>query len=277
MKQNILYSVFALLLGLSIVSCNSSGEKGTVVIETEMGEIHIRLYDETPKHKENFLKLAREGFYNDLLFHRVIEGFMVQGGDPDSKNATAEKMLGNGGPGYQIEAEILPQFYHKRGALAAARLGDEMNPERQSSGSQFYIVQGKTFSAEDMKQMAEQKGLQQMQRLQREFINRPENSWYMQLDFERLQKENMDSLQMVGQQMQAKFDAEYGKPTPYTFNDVQMKAYTTEGGAPFLDGEYTVFGEVISGMDVVDKIAAVEKGEADRPKKDIKMKVRVIE
>ena len=277
MKQNILFSVFALLLGIGIVSCGSSGEKGTVVIETEMGEIHIRLYDETPKHKENFLKLAREGYYNDLLFHRVIEGFMLQGGDPDSKGATAEKVLGNGGPGYELEAEILPQFYHKRGALAAARLGDEMNPDRKSSGSQFYVVQGKAFSQEEMKQMAEQKGLQQMQKLQRDFINRPENSWYMQLDFERLQKENMDSLQMVGQQMQAKFDAEFGKPEPYSFNETQMKAYTTEGGAPFLDGEYTVFGEVISGMDVVDKIAAVEKGESDRPKLDIKMKVRVIE
>jgi cyclophilin family peptidyl-prolyl cis-trans isomerase len=171
-----------------IPGCGPSAEKGTVIITTEHGEIHLKLYDETPQHRDNFLKLAKEGFYDGLLFHRIIDGFMIQGGDPDSKDATPEKVLGNGGPGYELPAEIVPGKFHKRGALAAARLGDDMNPEKKSSGSQFYIVHGKTFSKEEMDQMKEQKGYQKIQQLQRDFINRPENSWYTQLDFEGLQK-----------------------------------------------------------------------------------------
>ena len=135
-----------------------------VRIKTSEGNILVRLYDDTPRHRDNFLKLAREGYYDGTLFHRVIKDFMIQGGDPDSRNATAGKMLGTGGPDYTLPAEIAyPQRYHKRGALSAARLGDEVNPERESSGSQFYIVWGKTFKSAELKQMERQMAMQQEQ------------------------------------------------------------------------------------------------------------------
>lgn len=270
-------SIAVLLLVLVVPGCGPSAEKGTVIISTEHGEIHIRLYDETPQHRDNFIKLAKEGFYDGLLFHRVIEGFMIQGGDPDSKTAAAGAPLGNGGPGYDIPAEIIPGKFHKRGALAAARLGDDVNPERKSSGSQFYIVQGKKFTQDEMKEMAQQKAMQQLQGLQREFINRPENVWYTQLDFEGLQKRNPDSLRMVGEALQKKFEAEYPTPPSFEFSPEQLKLYTEEGGAPFLDGEYTVFGEVIKGMEVVDKIAAEAKDQSDRPTKNISFTVKIVE
>jgi len=277
MIKNTLNLIVTALMTIFLLACGSSGEKGTVIISTEHGEIHIKLYDETPQHKENFLKLAKEGFYNELLFHRVIENFMIQGGDPDSKGATADKTLGNGGPGYELPPEFVEKYFHKRGALAAARLGDDMNPEKKSSGSQFYIVHGKKFTKEELEQMSEQKTMQKLQTLQREFISKPENSWYMQLDFERLQEHNMDSLRMVGEQLQKKFEAEYPNPEPYIFSPEQINAYTTEGGAPFLDGEYTIFGEVIKGMEIVDKIAAEAVAPGDRPVKDIIMKVSIVE
>ncbi|MEE1222156.1 MAG: peptidylprolyl isomerase, partial [Bacteroidaceae bacterium] len=133
-----------------------------VKIITPKGDILVRLYDETPLHRDNFIKLVREGYYNGTLFHRVIKDFMIQGGDPDSKGAPADKMLGMGGPGYTIDAEILPTLCHKRGALAAARQGDEVNPERRSSGSQFYIVWGQVFNPGQMNQLSKQLRMQQM-------------------------------------------------------------------------------------------------------------------
>ena len=186
-----------------------------VLIKTSEGDITIALYDNTPKHKENFLKLVKDGFYNGVLFHRIIQGFMIQTGDPESKGAPAGKMLGNGGPGYTIPAEFKPENYHKRGAVAAARQGDQVNPTKASSGSQFYIVDGKPFNANLMAQISYQ----------------------------------------------------YGK----SFTEEQRKVYETIGGAPFLDGDYTVFGEVVEGMDVVDKIAAKPKDRFDRPTADVKI------
>ncbi|MBQ7734889.1 MAG: peptidylprolyl isomerase [Bacteroidales bacterium] len=186
-----------------------------VLIKTSEGDITIALYDNTPKHKENFLKLVNDGFYNGVLFHRIIQGFMIQTGDPESKGAPAGKMLGNGGPGYTIPAEFKPENYHKRGAVAAARQGDQVNPTKASSGSQFYIVDGKPFNSNLMAQISYQ----------------------------------------------------YGK----SFTEEQRKVYETIGGAPFLDGDYTVFGEVVEGMDVVDKIAAKPKDRYDRPTTDVKI------
>ena len=184
-----------------------------VLIKTSEGDITIALYDNTPKHKENFIKLVNDGFYNGVLFHRIIQGFMIQTGDPESKGAPAGKMLGNGGPGYTIPAEFKPENYHKRGA--AARQGDQVNPTKASSGSQFYIVDGKPFNSNLMAQISYQ----------------------------------------------------YGK----SFTEEQRKVYETIGGAPFLDGDYTVFGEVVEGMDVVDKIAAKPKDRYDRPTTDVKI------
>jgi len=186
-----------------------------ILISTSLGDITIKLCNETKLHKANFIKLVTENFYNDILFHRVIKDFMVQAGDPNSKGAEAGAQLGSGGPGYQIPAEIIYGLYHKKGALSAARTGDQGNPTRMSSGSQFYIVHGKKFAEAELKQL----------------------------------------------------EARYGT----TLLPEQMAAYVNVGGAPHLDGQYTVFGEVVEGLDIIDKIAAVETAPGDRPKTDVKI------
>jgi len=195
-------------------------ERCLVEIETEFGTMTAELYNATPKHRDNFVKLAEEGYYNDLLFHRVISGFMIQGGDPNSRNAAPGAGLGFGGPNYQVPAEFVDSLAHVKGALAAARTGGPSNPEKKSSGSQFYIVQGGPVTDETLTQI-----------------------------------ENMKR---------------------FHYTPEQRAAYTTLGGTPHLDRDYTVFGRVIKGLEVIDKIAAVEKDSGDRPKKDVKMKIRVI-
>ncbi len=243
MKKLIFILITVTILGYGFSSCSShESNEATVekkdsvvtqpaepvtkevhaIIHTDMGDMEIKLYNETPKHRDNFIKLAKEGYYDGTLFHRVINSFMIQGGDPDSRNAEAGIMLGNGGPDYTIPAEFMPEkHFHKKGALAAAREGDQINPQRASSGSQFYIVQGQVYS---------------------------------------------DSILNV-------FHEKYH----VNFTDAQRKAYSTVGGTPQLDGGYTVYGEVVNGLDVIDKIAAVETDNNDRPKKDIKMSIKIIE
>ncbi len=233
MKKLVL--IFSLAQLLVLVSCNSGGETATstettaasdasatsetmLLIETGMGNIKVKLYDSTPQHRDNFIKLAKEGFYDGTLFHRVIPGFMIQGGDPDSKTAQPGQALGRGGPGYTIPAEIGAK--HFRGALSAARQPDQVNPQRASSGSQFYIVQNGPVPEEQFNQMAQQSGIQYT----------PEEKDY----------------------------------------------YLKYGGTPFLDGQYTVFGTVVEGMEVVDKIAMAQRDQADRPLEDIKMKVKIL-
>ena len=195
-------------------------EKCLVEIETDYGIMIAELSDETPLHRDNFSKLAEEGFYNGLIFHRVIQSFMVQGGDPKSKNAPPGTPLGGGGPGYQIDAGITPSLTHVKGALAAARMPDHINPEKKSSGSQFYVVHGKTISEGEL------------------------------------------------DKMEGRNDIRY---TPE-----QRKAYLENGGYPSLDQNYTVFGQIISGLEVIDKIAEVKRDNRNRPEVDIKMKVRLI-
>lgn len=236
----------------------------TLDIKTTAGDIKIRLYDDTPKHRDNFLKLAKEGFYDGVLFHRVIDGFMVQTGDPDSKSAAKGAMLGSGNPGYTIPAEIVyPKHYHKYGALAAARTGDNINPMRESSGSQFYIVTGKKYNEPTLARMQEMS-------LQKE----------LQAYFMNLQRENMDTIRSmrlandsVGlenlRQALIKKTEENVKPTQMT--EQMVKDYTTIGGTPHLDDQYTVFGEVLEGMDVVEKIQKAETDGHDRPLEDIKI------
>lgn len=192
-----------------------------VKIHTEFGDIIAVLYDDTPLHKENFMKLVKEGYYNGTLFHRVINHFMIHGGDPNSKNAKPGKILGNGGPGYTTPAEFNKKYYHKKGAFAAARLGDKINPAKESSGSQFYIVHGRKYTDEELNYM---------------------------------EQNNMH----------------------IPFTEEQRSVYKTSGGAPHLDYSYTVFGEVIEGFNVIDKIAAQPKDSRDRPIKDISMSIEII-
>ncbi|MFN8206803.1 MAG: peptidylprolyl isomerase [Bacteroidales bacterium] len=237
-----------------------------VILTTEFGKIKILLYDETKAHKENFLRLVKTGAYNDLLFHRVIKDFMIQGGDPDSKDAPAGKVLGNGDPGYTLPAEIVPSYTHKRGALAAARMGDEVNPEQRSSGSQFYIVQGKTFSDAELDQLEKRVNQMRMQNLYlRFFIKARENAKAQgqQPDMNLISAAASDSVQRIAATL-----------SPFKYTPEQRSIYKTVGGAPHLDGSYTVFGEVLEGMDVVDKIAAQPTDQNNRPLKNIPMKIQ---
>ena len=242
-----------------------------VIIKTTKGDIRVRLYDETPKHRDNFIKLAKEGYYDGTLFHRVIKDFMIQGGDPDSKDAPKGKRLGTGGPDYTIPAEfVYPQYFHKRGALSAARLGDEVNPERESSGSQFYIVWGKTFKASELKQMEKQMAMQQEQQVFQSLAAAHRDEI---MDMRRNRDRNglMQLQDKLVEETKAKCK-EMGKPT---FTPEQVETYTTVGGTPFLDNQYTVFGEVEEGLDVVEAIQNCKTSRDDRPEEDIKMTVVV--
>ena len=240
-----------------------------VKIQTMLGDIVVRLYDETPLHRDNFVKLVKEGYYDGTLFHRVIKDFMVQGGDPNSKGAPAGKMLGVGGPAYTIEAEIKDTLFHKRGALAAARQGDQVNPERRSSGSQFYIVWGQVYNEGQLKKFSKQL---RMQRVQDAFntLAAEHRSEIMQMRRDR----NRAGLQELQERLAAEAEKMVGSTG---LSDEQMRIYSTIGGTPHLDGQYTVFGEVEEGLDVVEMIQNTATGRGDRPIDDIEMKMSVIQ
>lgn len=237
-----------------------------VDIKTSLGDIRILLYGETPKHRDNFIKLVESNFYNGTLFHRVINKFMIQAGDPDSKGAAPGKMLGAGGPGYQIDAEIVyPKYFHKRGALAAARQGDQVNPERKSSGSQFYIVTGDVINDSAIKQMEQHLNMQQQQQIFNQLVMKHRDQIMVM-------QQNQDNagLQALQQQLIKETEAEAAK-NPLKLTPEQIEAYTSVGGTPHLDNQYTVFGEIVSGMDVVAKIEKVKTDQADRPTEDVKI------
>ena len=240
-----------------------------VKIQTMLGDIIVRLYDETPLHRDNFVKLAKEGYYDGTLFHRVIKDFMVQGGDPDSKGAPAGKMLGMGGPGYTIDAEIKDNLFHRRGALAAARLGDQVNPERKSSGSQFYIAWGQVYNEAQLRQFSKQL---RMQRVQDAFnaLAAEHRSEILQMRKER----NRAGLQELQDRLASEAEKRVGHAG---LSDEQIRVYSTIGGVPHLDGQYTVFGEVEEGLDVVEMIQGTATRRGDRPVDDIEMRVVVIE
>lgn len=237
-----------------------------VVISTTEGDITVRLFDDTPIHRDNFLKLAREGFYDGVLFHRVINEFMVQTGDPDSRTAQPGQMLGSGTPGYDLEAEIrFPAHFHRRGALAAAREGDDTNPEKRSSGSQFYIVTGKVLNPGQLRSFERQRNLEIEQQVREELMSQNRDS-IMSLRKAR----NLSALQQLQDEIVMKTD-ELAAERRFSLTPEQREAYSTVGGTPFLDGEYTVFGEVIAGMDVVDRIQQAQTDRFDRPVEDIRI------
>lgn len=263
MKKIILTLI--LILSMSASNAQDTVPTGPVVdIKTTLGDIRIKLYDETPIHRDNFLKLVKEGYYNGVLFHRVIKDFMVQTGDPNSRDADSTAMLGEGDPGYELTAEILyPKYYHKYGAVAAARTGDDVNPERKSSGSQFYIVTGRKFNENQLEGMAYKHVMEKRQSYFRELC-----------------RKNMDKikeLQAAGDESQLEaYRQELIKETEASVPEEPMpekirNEYIEKGGTPHLDGGYTVFGEVLSGMDTVEKIQNVETGRADRPVQDVRI------
>ena len=270
-KSVIIILVFVLTL---VTSCAQKTDY-VVTIKTNQGEMVAILYDETPKHKANFIKLAKEHYFDSLLFHRVIAGFMIQGGDPNSKKIKAGEQLGNGGPGYTVDAEFNPQFFHEKGALSAARLGDQQNPTKASSGSQFYIVQGTIVpqaNMDDLKidQLQLNMGFRQiMQNPANKPLIDSLNQVYLTGDMEAYKRKIFDLVPRI--------EKETGMKITKFVSPDKIKAYTTVGGAPHLDGEYTVFGKVIKGLEVIDKIAAVQKDGTNRPIEDIRMFVTVEE
>lgn len=273
MKKNLILSI--MMAVFTLMSCSAGNPEGTapsqptdnkmtkVKLETSLGDIVVELYNETPKHRDNFVKLVKEGFYDGVLFHRVINNFMIQTGDPDSKTAGPDTPLGGGDPGYTIEAEfVFPKYFHKRGALAAARTGDQANPMRRSSGSQFYIVTGQVFGTEQLMGMLQAK---------------------KQDIFRRLVMENQDKIKQLQESndeagIHALQDELIRQTEAEAQFDELIEAYTTIGGTPHLDGQYTVFGEVVEGMDVVDKIQNTTTDRRDRPTVDIKIiKASIVE
>ena len=278
MKTNNLLILAALIMVFT--GCGAGSKKSTdmekrtqVKIETTMGEIIVELYNETPKHRDNFIKLAKEGVYDSTLFHRVIRQFMIQAGDPESKNAADTAQLGSGDVGYTIPAEFVPKFYHKKGALAAARMGDDVNPERASSGCQFYIVTGRKFRESQLLDMAGQKNNARMDTLFNQLARKHMKEIY------KLRKANdQDGLLELQDSLEAQAYALYKEEEPFMFTPEQVTSYTTIGGAPHLDGSYTVFGQVVSGMETVEKIEGTKTGKADRPVENVRiLKATVLE
>lgn len=274
-SKALVFSVLMLLLGAFGIAQTHSKE--TVLISTSLGNIKIKLFEETPLHKKNFLKLVKQGLYDSLLFHRVINNFMIQGGDPDSKQANDTILLGNGDVGYWIPAEFTPKIIHKKGVLAAAREGDDINPKKESSGCQFYIVMGKKYDS-----LALQKA---EIRVNREIIQKINylvgfggKSPSLKTYYNRLYAQGKeDSLKVVTRQLNDEISkTEYAKTKHYTWTPEQKKIYATLGGTPHLDNNYTIFGEVIEGLEVIDKIAGVKTDKNDRPKENIRMKIKVI-
>lgn len=267
-------SIFSVLLALILLT--SCGKKDYLVtIKTPYGDMVAILYDETPKHKENFIKLTQQKFFDSLLFHRVIPGFMIQGGDPDSRNAEPGQALGNGGPGYTIDAEFSPNLFHQKGALAAARLGDQTNPAKASSGSQFYIVEGTVVSEETMGDLT----IDQVKM----------NEGFRQLMMNPNNKPLMDSLNVIYMagdmaaykkkifSLTGRIEKETGMKVTKYVSPEKIKAYTTAGGAPHLDDGYTVFGQVIKGLEVINKIAMLERDGNNRPLNDVRTTVTIEE
>lgn len=238
-----------------------------------MGRIVVALYNDTPIHRDNFLKLVKQGFYDGVLFHRVIKDFMIQTGDPASRTADSTAMLGSGGPGYDLLAEIVfPGHYHKRGALAAARSGDQVNPNRHSSGSQFYIVTGARVTNQQLGMIEMKLGSQMVQNTFVKLFEQHRDT-LMQL----YNAGDSTGLNNLEKQLAAQAK-DYVDKNPAYYTSEMKKTYTTVGGTPHLDAQYTVFGEVVEGMDVVDKIQAVETNAADRPKTDVKiLKATIVE
>ena len=253
---------------------NMANDNATLVkIETTMGDITVKLYDETPKHKENFIKLVKEGVYDSTLFHRVIKNFMIQAGDPTSKTASATDTLGSGDVGYTIPAEFNPKFFHKRGVLAAARQGDDVNPNKESSGCQFYIVTGRKFSEAQIINMENQMNEARLDTVFQALARK-----HMKEIYKMRKANDMEGLMELQDSLENQARKEVAKEPALKFTPEQIKAYTTVGGAPHLDGNYTVFGEVVDGMNVVAEIETAKTNRQDRPTQDIRiLKATVVE
>lgn len=267
--------LIVIMMATTLNICTGNGEQHAsaqeqetkVLVKTTAGDFTIKLYNETPAHRDNFIKLVEEKFYDNILFHRVIRDFMVQAGDPESKEAPKFSQLGTGGPGYNIPAEfVYPRYFHKRGALSAARQADQVNPERESSGSQFYVVTGKRYTMNELRDMEEKMNENEAQsQFDRLCAQNRDTIFALQ------RSEDMDGLMKLQNELIAKTEEIMKEKGDFQFTPEQLSAYTSEGGTPFLDNQYTVFGEVIDGMKVIDKIEKVSTDVNNRPVKDVRI------
>jgi len=257
------FLIFSTIFFLS-TSCSFSlngSKENIIIIETTLGTIKVKLYNETPLHRDNFIKLVKDGYYNRQLFHRVINNFMIQAGDPATRTKFTPEEKKNNGPGYTIPAEINPSLFHKKGVIAAAREGDNVNPEKRSSGSQFYIVQGKIFNDAELDQIEKRINDQNKQALFFKYINKEKEKAIVNeevIDYAKIQQAATISLQK-----------DINNLPIFSIPPEQRSVYKSLGGTPHLDGSYTVFGEVIEGIEVIDKIAGLKTSDSDKPLTDI--------
>jgi len=257
-------SVFIWVAGLSLLMACNRDQDTIITIHTQFGNMKILLYDETPLHKANFLELAQSGKYDSTIFHRVIKGFMVQCGDVTVRDDVNEE------PDL-IPAEFNHKFIHERGAVSAARRGDKINPEKKSSGSQFYIVQGKKFKASEFQRLKDDHLLGQIQPYFAQLINRQSNVDIKDQYVEAYNTQQLELMRQIMLRTRVKIEEEFGPLEDFNLSDQQIEVYSTIGGAPHLDGTYTVFGKVVEGIEVVDKIANQTTGKGDKPIEDIYM------
>lgn len=272
MKKGGLLLAMALIFNLM---ANAQETRKKIEISTNFGVMVVELYNETPQHRDNFVKLVSDGFYEDLQFHRIIKDFMIQGGDPNSKGAKGDRQLGSGGPGYTIPAEITSQFIHKKGALSAARQGDQVNPDRRSSGSQFYIVQGKPTATNELLQFEQRCGFDIKQQQYRAFFMAPENKDYLTRYQAAANANNQAAIQEIMMEVDPIIAATNSGET-FAYTPEQRETYATLGGTPHLDMQYTVFGEVVSGLEIIDKIAAVATKPGDMPVEPVVMRMKLL-
>lgn len=270
-------SIFLASLFLVIQSYSQSVDatknEKVVSIQTSFGEIQAKLYNETPQHRDNFIKLVEEGFYDSLLFHRVIYGFMIQGGDPDSKSAKPNQKLGNGKLDYQVPAEFIDTLIHKHGVLAAAREPDNINPTKASSACQFYLVQGRVMNDDQLNQLEQRIKQAAYQQKSNELLKLPENDSLKKATAQAYRSNDSLQIATIKQVLDSLILPQIQE---VSFNEQQRKTYSTVGGAPHLDGSYTVFGEMISGFNVLDSIASVSTNKNDRPIEDIVFSIQLL-
>jgi peptidyl-prolyl cis-trans isomerase B (cyclophilin B) len=262
---------FSFLLAALLFLVTACSQKDYLVtFRTQYGDMKAVLYDVTPQHKENFIKLAQEGAYDSTTFHRVIKDFMVQGGDVNAK--TGEETID-----YTVPAEFVDTLIHRYGAIAAARQGDQINPTKASSGSQFYIVHGQQYKEGELSALMQNREMGYKQMKFRELLQKPEYAELRQQVRDLQSAGNFAALQELVNTSDELYEKEFGPMPDFTLTEQQKKAYTTGRGVPHLDRDYTVFGQVVEGLNVIDSIANVTTGAMDKPQKDIYMTVEVEE
>ena len=280
--MNTIFKVFFLLIffGVIILGCSSSKpniknetNRNIYLIETVFGNMTIKLFDETPKHRDNFKKLVADSFYNGTLFHRIIPGFMIQGGSTNLNNEPSVKQLKNVNIAQTLDAEFVDSLIHKKGALAAARQADNINPEKKSSGSQFYIVQGASVQKGALARVEKNINAQRKRSLANIIFEDSLNASLKSSFLKARRNKQQDSTAYFGNKLEEKLSAALiGKE--FKYSDKQIALYDSLGGSPHLDGGYTIFGEVINGMNVIDSIANAKKDRGNRPLQDIKMIIK---